>query len=195
MESCLKIAQQYHSARGEISRRRFISRKRSWHGNTLGVLALSGFAERRAPFEGELMLASLLSPVNAYRPAAGVSPDDLARHCAHALEEEILRLGPATVAAFVFEPVVGAAGGVVPAPPGYAAMMRKICTRHAVLMIADEVMCGSGRCSTYLALTHDDVLPDIMLIARGMSGGYIPLGAPLPICATGAAPFRGPSCC
>ena len=177
MESCLKIALQYHSARGEMSRRRFISRQRSWHGNTLGVLALSGFAERRAPFEGALMPASLLSPVNAYRPPAGVSPDELTRHCAHELEEEILRLGPDTVAAFVFEPVVGAAGGVVPAPPGYAAMVREICTRHGVLMIADEVMCGSGRCGTYRALMHDDVVPDIMSIAKGMSGGYIPLGA------------------
>jgi len=142
------------------------------------------------------MPVSLLSPVNACRPPpAGVSPDDLARHCACELEEEILRLGPDRVAAVVFEPVVGAAGGVVPAPPGHATMVREICTRHGVLMIADEVMCGSRRCGTYRALTHDDVLPDIMSIARGMSGGYIPLGAPLPICATGAVPFRGPSCC
>ena len=177
MESCLKIALQYHAATGQMSRRRFISRQRSWHGNTLGVLALSGFAERRAPYEGALMPASLLSPVNAYRPPEGVSAHDVARHCAQELETEILSLGAENVAAFVFEPVVGAAGGVVPAPAGYAAMVRDICTRHGVLMIADEVMCGSGRCGTYRALAHDGVVPDIMAIAKGLSGGYVPLGA------------------
>lgn len=176
VESCLKLALQYHSARGETARRRFISRQRSWHGNTLGALAISGFRERREPFEGALVEASLLSPVNAYRPPAGVAPDEVAAACADELEREILRLGPERVAAFVFEPVVGAAGGAVPAPPGYARRVRDICDRYGVLMIADEVMCGAGRCGTWRALAHDGVEPDLMAVAKGLAGGYLPLG-------------------
>jgi adenosylmethionine-8-amino-7-oxononanoate aminotransferase len=177
VESALKIALQYHAARGEISRRRFISRQRSWHGNTLGALSISGFAERRAPFEGALIEGSMISAANAYRPPNGVRAEDVGRWCAQELEDEILRIGPESVAAFVFEPVVGAAGGVVPSPDGYAKLVREICTRHGVLMIADEVMCGSGRCGTWRALQHEGVVPDIMPIAKGLAGGYLPLGA------------------
>jgi adenosylmethionine-8-amino-7-oxononanoate aminotransferase len=177
VEAALKIALQYHSSRREHTRRRFISRQRSWHGSTLGALSISGFLERRAPYEGALIEASLLSPVNTYRPPVGVRPDEVAAYCAGELEQEILRLGPEKVAAFVFEPVVGAAGGVVPAPTGYAALVRQICDRYGVLMIADEVMCGAGRCGTFRALEHDGVIPDIMTIAKGLAGGYIPLGA------------------
>jgi len=177
VESCLKIALQYHSARGEQSRRRFIARQRSWHGNTLGALAVSGFRDRRLPFEGALVEASLLSPVNAYRPPAGVKAECLVEHCANELEQEIARHGAHRVAAFIFEPVVGAAGGAVPAPPGYAKRVREICDRTGVLMIADEVMCGSGRCGTWRALEHDGVVPDIMSVAKGLGAGYLPLGA------------------
>jgi adenosylmethionine-8-amino-7-oxononanoate aminotransferase len=177
VESCLKIALQYHSARGETSRRRFIARERSWHGNTLGALAVSGFRDRRLPFEGALTEASHLSPVNTYRPPTGVRPENLAEHCANELEQEIARLGAEHVAAFIFEPVVGAAGGAVPAPPGYARRVREICERTGVLMIADEVMCGAGRCGTWRALEHDGVVPDIMSVAKGLGGGYLPLGA------------------
>ena len=99
------------------------------------------------------------------------------RVCAAELEAKILELGAGTVAAFVFEPVVGAAGGVVPAPPGYAEAVREVCDRHGVLMIADEVMCGAGRCGTWRALEHDGVVPDIMTVAKGLAGGYLPLGA------------------
>src|SRR4029078_12787314 len=89
------------------------------------------------------------------------------------------RARPTTVAAFIFEPVVGAAGGVVPAPDGYARLVREVCDRHGVLMIADEVMCGAGRCGTWRALEHDGVVPDIMAVAKGLGGGYVPLGATL----------------
>lgn len=197
-ESCLKIALQYHAARGDMSRRRFIARERSWHGNTLGALSVSGFKERRAPFEGALLDVSHLSPVNAYRPPANVRPDDVARACADELEQEILRVGPERIAAFIFEPVVGAAGGAVPAPSGYAAAVREICDRYGVLMIADEVMCGVGRCGTWRALAHDGVVPDLMAIAKGLAGGYLPLGAAVyhrrvaePILAVHGAPLTG----
>lgn len=177
VESCLKLALQYHAARGEMSRRRFIARERSWHGNTLGALAVSGFRDRRAAFEGALVEASHISAVNSYRPPAGVAPEDLAAHCADELDREILRCGAGNVAAFIFEPVVGAAGGAVPAPAGYAKAVREICDRHGVLMIADEVMCGSGRTGTWRALAHDGVEPDIMSVAKGLAAGYLPLGA------------------
>lgn len=179
VESALKIALQFHSARGEAGRRRFIARRRSWHGNTLGALAVSDFSARREPFEGALVEASFVNSVNAYRPPAGVAVADLATHAAAELEAEILRIGPERVAAFIFEPVVGAAGGVLPAPEGYARQVREVCDRHGVLMIADEVMCGSGRCGTWRALEHDGVVPDIFAVAKGLGGGYVPLGATL----------------
>ena len=177
VEACLKVALQYHSVMGQHSRRRFIARQRSWHGNTLGALAISGFAARRARFEGAVVDASLVSPANVYRPPAGVAPEDIPEYCADELEREILKQGPEHIAAFVFEPVVGAAGGAVPAPPGYAARMREICDKYGLLMIADEVMCGVGRTGTWRALEHDGVVPDIMSIAKGLGGGYVPLGA------------------
>jgi adenosylmethionine-8-amino-7-oxononanoate aminotransferase len=177
VESCLKIALQYHAARGEMSRRRFIARERSWHGNTIGALSVSGFLERRAAFEGALVPASRVSAANVYRPPDGATPDETGEVCAQQLENEILRAGAENIAAFIFEPVVGAAGGCVPAPVGYAKRVREICDRHGVLMIADEVMCGSGRCGTWRALAHDGVEPDIMSVAKGLAAGYLPLGA------------------
>jgi hypothetical protein len=177
VESCLKVALQYHQANGEPSRTRFISRERSFHGNTLGALSVSGFLERRQPYEGALSQVSFLSPVNTYRPPAGVAPEDVAAHGAKELEDEIQRLGPGNVAAFIFEPVVGAAGGAVPAPPGYAKRVREICDRHGVLLISDEVLCGVGRCGTWRALEEDGVVPDLMSVAKGLAGGYVPLGA------------------
>ena len=177
VESCLKIALQYQSAIGQPGRRRFIARHRSWHGNTLGALAVSGFAQRRAPFEGALTEASFVSQANLYRPPPGVAPDEIAAFCARELEAEILRLGPERVCAFIFEPVVGAAGGAVPAPPGYARLVREVCDRHGVLLIADEVMCGCGRSGVWRALEEDGVEPDLMPIAKGLGGGYLPLGA------------------
>lgn len=177
VESCLKLALQYHAARGEMSRRRFIARERSWHGNTLGALSVSGFLERKEAFEGSLLDVSRLSPVNAYRPIASATADTTGEAGARELEEEILRGGPETFAAFIFEPVVGAAGGCVPAPPGYAKRVREICDRYGVLMISDEVMSGAGRCGTWRALEADGVEPDLMSVAKGLAAGYLPLGA------------------
>jgi adenosylmethionine-8-amino-7-oxononanoate aminotransferase len=179
MESALKVALQHYAARGLMKKRHFIARERSWHGNTLGVLSLSGFAQRRRSFEGSLLDVSFVSAANAYRPPAGVTAENLVPHLAAELERRILEVGPQTVAAFVFEPVVGAAGGVVPAPPGYAQAVQAVCRKYDVLLIADEVMCGAGRVGTWRALEHDKVEPDIMAIAKGLAGGYIPLGATL----------------
>lgn len=177
VESCLKLALQYHAARGEMSRRRFIARERSWHGNTLGALSVSGFLERKRAFEGSLLEVSRLSPVNAYRPIAGSTPETVGEAGAKELEDEILRVGPENVCAFIFEPVVGAAGGCVPAPKGYAKRVREICDKYGVIMISDEVMCGAGRTGTWRALEQDGVEPDIMSVAKGLAAGYLPLGA------------------
>jgi adenosylmethionine-8-amino-7-oxononanoate aminotransferase len=160
-----------------MSRRRFIARERSWHGNTLGALSVSGFLERKRAFEGSLLDVSRLSPANVYRPVTGATAETAGEACAQELEAEILRLGPEKICAFIFEPVVGAAGGCVPAPPGYAKRVREICDRHGVLMISDEVMCGTGRTGSWRALERDGVEPDIMSVAKGLAAGYLPLGA------------------
>ncbi len=179
VESALKIALQHFFARGLPRKRHFIARERSWHGNTLGALSVSGFIDRRRSFEGSLLDVSFVSPANSYRPPPGVSAEALNAHLAAELERTILARGPETVAAFIFEPIVGAAGGVVPAPTGYAAAIQNVCRKYDVLMIADEVMCGSGRSGTWRTLEHDGVVADIMTVAKGLAGGYIPLGATL----------------
>ncbi len=170
VESCLKLALQYQTAIGQKTRRKFIARERSWHGNTLGALGVSGFLERRLAFDGAFIDAVRISAANAYRPEPGALD-------AQQLEDAILREGPETIAAFIFEPVVGAAGGCVPAPEGYAKRVREICDRYGVLMIADEVMCGAGRTGTWRALERDGIFPDIMSVAKGLAAGYLPLGA------------------
>ena len=177
VESCLKLALQYHYARGDRSRRKFIARERSWHGNTLGALSVSGFLERKLAFEGSLLDVIRLSPTNAYRPIEGSTAATVGEASAKELEDAILKAGAKNIAAFIFEPVVGAAGGCVPAPDGYAKRVREICDRHGVLMISDEVMCGAGRSGTWRALEKDGVEPDIMAIAKGLAAGYLPLGA------------------
>jgi adenosylmethionine-8-amino-7-oxononanoate aminotransferase len=177
VEGAMKVALQYWNARGLPDKCRFIARQRSYHGSTLGALSLSGFAERRAPFARSLLDVAFVSAANAYRPPPGAEGDALVPFLAAELDACIRSMGAVNVAAFVFEPVVGAAGGVVPAPPGYAQAVRSVCDRHGVLLIADEVMCGSGRCGSWSAMAHEGVAPDIIAVAKGLAGGYIPLGA------------------
>jgi adenosylmethionine-8-amino-7-oxononanoate aminotransferase len=179
VESALKVALQHFSARGLAKKRRFIARQRSWHGDTLGALSTSGFAARRSAFEGSLLDVTFVSAANAYRMPNGCTSASLVSYLSAELEQTLLALGPETVAAFIFEPIVGAAGGVVPAPPGYARAIQAVCRKYDVLLIADEVMCGAGRAGSFRALEHDGVVPDIMCIAKGLAGGYIPLGATL----------------
>lgn len=189
VESALKVTLQHFAARGLMEKRRFISRRRSWHGNTLGALSVSDFRERRNAFEGSLLEVAFVAAANAYRPPQGVTPGELTAHLAAELEQTIQTLGPEHVAAFIFEPIVGAAGGVVPAPEGYARAVRGVCRKYDVLLIADEVMCGAGRSGSWRALEFDGVAPDIMCIAKGLAGGYVPLGATL-VNAAVAAPIH-----
>ncbi len=180
VEAALKLARQYYLEIGQPERRRFIARRQSYHGNTLGALAVGGNAMRRQPYGPLLMEASHIAPCYAYREQQpDETPDAYARRAADALEAEILRLGPETVAGFIAEPVVGATLGAVGAPPGYFARIREICDQHGVLFIADEIMCGMGRTGVMFALEADGVSPDIVTVAKGLGGGYQPIGGML----------------
>ena len=178
MEAAIKLARQYFLEIGQPARSRFIARRGSYHGNTLGALSAGGNAMRRAPYAPILSDAfSHVSPCFAYR-FQGESESD-AQYVARLedeLEAEFQRLGPETVAAFCAEPVVGATTGCVAALPGYFPAMRRVCDRHGALLILDEVMCGMGRTGTMHAWEQEDVTPDIQVIAKGLGGGYQPIG-------------------
>jgi adenosylmethionine-8-amino-7-oxononanoate aminotransferase len=180
MEAALKLARQYFLEIGQPKRHRFISRRQSYHGNTLGALSVGGNMWRREPYGPMLMDVSLIAPCFAYRfKRDDESEAQYGRRVADELEAEIQRLGPDTVAAFVAEPVVGATTGAVTAVPGYFKRIREICDRHGVLLILDEVMCGMGRTGTLHACTQEGVAPDLMTVAKGLGGGYQPIGAML----------------
>jgi adenosylmethionine-8-amino-7-oxononanoate aminotransferase len=177
-EAALKLARQYHLERGDASRSRIVARRLSYHSNTLGALAAGGSAWRRKPYDPLLIDVSLVDPCFEYRFAEpGESAEDYGRRAADSLEQEIQRLGPETVMAFIAETVVGATTGAVPPVPGYLSRIREICDRHGVLMILDEVMCGSGRTGTFLSCEQDGIVPDIVTLGKGLGAGYQPIGA------------------
>ncbi|MCR4269310.1 aspartate aminotransferase family protein, partial [Nitratireductor sp. ZSWI3] len=179
-EAALKMAKQYFVEKGKPERRNIIARRQSYHGNTLGTLATGGNEWRRAPFTPLLIETHHIDPCYAYRyQVPGESEEAYGQRAAQALEDKILELGPETVMAFVAEPVVGATAGAVPAVPGYFKRIREICDRHGVLLLLDEVMCGMGRTGTMHACEQDGVAPDLMSIAKGLGGGYQPIGAVL----------------
>ena len=177
-EAALKLARQYHLERGDASRSRIIARRLSYHGNTLGALSAGGSVWRKKPYEPLLIAVSLVDPCFEYRfGKPGESREDYGCRAADSLEVEIQRLGPETVMAFIAETVVGATAGAVPPVPGYLQRIREICDRHGVLLILDEVMCGSGRTGTFLSCEQDDVVPDIVTLGKGLAAGYQPIGA------------------
>ena len=178
IEAALKLARQYHLERGDPGRSRTIARRQSYHGNTLGALAAGGSAWRRAPYAPLLIDVSLVDPCFEYRFAEPEeSAEAYGRRAADAFEQDIQRLGPETVMAFVAETVVGATAGAVPPVPGYFQRIREICNRHGILLILDEVMCGSGRTGTFLSCEQDGVVPDIVTLGKGLGAGYQPIGA------------------
>ncbi|MDH5797270.1 MAG: aspartate aminotransferase family protein [Paracoccaceae bacterium] len=180
MEAALKLARQYFLEIGQPQRHRFIARRQSYHGNTLGALATGGNIWRREPFSPLLTETTHISPCYEYRGrAAGESLEDFGLRVADELETELERLGPETVLAFVAEPVVGATLGAVDAVPGYFRRVREICDRHGILLILDEVMCGMGRTGTFFACEQDGVAPDIVTIGKGLGAGFQPIGAML----------------
>jgi adenosylmethionine-8-amino-7-oxononanoate aminotransferase len=181
IEASIKLARQYFVERGEKQRQHFIARRQSYHGNTLGALAAGGNAWRREPYAPLLSSAfSHVTPAFAYHEMRdGESEGHFVARLAAELETEFQRLGASTVAAFIAEPVVGATAGCVPAPEGYFRAVREICNRHGALLILDEVMCGMGRTGTTHAWQQEGVAPDIQAIAKGLGGGYQPIGAML----------------
>ncbi|MCJ9430609.1 aspartate aminotransferase family protein [Kordiimonas marina] len=177
-ETALKLAWQYWKALGRPEKAKIISRDHSYHGNTFGTLSVSGNPARRRPMDGLLIEWPRIVPCYAYRhQEAGEGPEAYGLRAAGDLEDAIKAAGAETVAAFIVEPVVGASLGAVSASPGYFKKIREICDRYDILLIADEVMCGSGRTGSFFAFEQEGFRPDIVTLAKGIGGGYQPLAA------------------
>jgi adenosylmethionine-8-amino-7-oxononanoate aminotransferase len=180
METALKLARQYFVEAGEEQRSVFIARRQSYHGNTLGALAVGGNEWRRKPFAPLLMEVPRVSACYEYRGrGADQTVEEYTQELLDELEAAIVRAGPENVIGFCAEPVVGATGGAIPPTPGYFRGVRALCDKYGILFIADEVMCGMGRTGTMFAIEQDEVAPDIIAIAKGLGAGYQPIGAVL----------------
>lgn len=178
VETALKLARQYFVELGQSSRRHFIARRQSYHGNTLGALSVGGSPVRRQPFLPLLMTGHYVSPCYSYRDQRDdETAQQYGERLAQELDDKIRELGPENVAAFIAETVGGATAGVLPPVPGYLQRVRDICDRHGILLILDEVMAGMGRTGHLFACAEDDVVPDIVTLAKGLGAGYQPIGA------------------
>ncbi|MES2937443.1 MAG: aspartate aminotransferase family protein [Pseudomonadota bacterium] len=180
MELAMKIAYQYQCERGKPSKSVFIARRQSYHGSTLGTLAISGNPARRSVFEPLLPHAEFVSPCYAYRYRhEGESDEQYGQRLAQELDEKIAALGADAVCAFVAETVVGSTNAAVPAVPGYLRAVRAVCDRHDVLLLLDEVMAGMGRTGHMFAYLEDGIVPDIVAVGKGLAAGYQPIAAVL----------------
>jgi adenosylmethionine-8-amino-7-oxononanoate aminotransferase len=178
IEAALKLARQYFAERGEPQRRHIIARRQSYHGVTLGALAVGGREWQRKQFGPLLIETHHVSPVYEYRERrANETAQAYGERLAEELEDKIDELGGGNVIAFVAETIVGATLGAVPAVTGYFKRVRDICDRHGVLLILDEVMCGMGRTGTLYACEQEETCPDLIAVAKGLGGGYAPIGA------------------
>jgi adenosylmethionine-8-amino-7-oxononanoate aminotransferase len=180
VEAALKMARQYFLEVGQPSKQKFIARRQSYHGNTLGALGVSGNKWRRQQFEPMLMDVEHISPCYAYRDQRdGETELDYGLRVANELDSKIEEMGAENVIAFIAEPVVGATGGVLVPVAGYFKRIREICDKHNILLILDEVMCGMGRTGSLFACEQEGVRPDIITLAKGLAAGYQPIGATL----------------
>jgi len=179
-EAALKLARQYFVEIGQPQRKHFIAREQSYHGNTVMTLAIGGNEWRKQTFRPILPGANLIPPCFAYRHQRE-DETELAYglRAANELENKILELGAENVIAFIAEPVVGATAGAVPPVAGYFKRIREICDQYGILLILDEIMCGMGRCGTKFTCEQEDIQADIITIAKGLGGGYQPIGATL----------------
>lgn len=178
VESAIKLSRQYFLEIGEPSRHRVIARRQSYHGNTISALAAGRNDLRRTAFEPLFAETAHISPCYEYRHRQeGETEEAYGLRTANELESEIERLGPESVMAFLAEPVVGATLGAVAPAKGYFQRIRQICDKYGVLLILDEVMCGMGRTGTLYACEQEGVAPDILTTAKGLGGGYQPIGA------------------
>ena len=180
VEAAMKMARQYFVEIGQPQRSHFIARRQSYHGNTLGALSVGGNQWRREPFAPILIPATHVSPCYPYREQQDQeTPEQYGQRLARELDATIEQLGAGKVIAFIAETVGGATAGVLTPVPGYFKAVREVCDRHGVLLILDEVMCGMGRTGTMHACEQEGVVPDLLVIAKGLGGGYQPIGAVL----------------
>jgi adenosylmethionine-8-amino-7-oxononanoate aminotransferase len=180
IEAAMKMARQYFVEAGQPQRSHFIARRQSYHGNTLGALSVGGNQWRREPFAPMLIPATHVSACYPYRELQHhETPEQYGLRLARELDATIQRLGSGKVIAFIAETVGGATAGVLTPVPGYFKAVREVCDRHGVLLILDEVMCGMGRTGTLHACEQESVVPDLLVIAKGLAGGYQPIGAVL----------------
>jgi adenosylmethionine-8-amino-7-oxononanoate aminotransferase len=180
IEASLKLARQYFVEIGQPQRTMFVARRQSYHGNTLGALAVGGNEWRRKQFAPLLIDVGRVSPCFEYRECReDETQDAYTQRLLDELEAKFVEIGPERVIAFVAETVVGATTGAVPPTPGYFRGVRALCDKYGILFIADEVMCGMGRTGTLHAIEQESVVPDMIVIAKGLGGGYQPIGAVL----------------
>lgn len=175
VELALKVARQYALVTGQPGRYLALSRWNSYHGSTLGALSLSGHVSRRRMMAPLLYRFPAVPPPYCYRCFGGLEPQECGLWCAHQLEVALARVGAEHVAAFFVEPIVGASGGAIVPPEGYLELVREICHRHGVLLVADEIMTGFGRTGKNFALDHWKVEPDVMTVGKGIAAGYASL--------------------
>ncbi|GAA0616537.1 aspartate aminotransferase family protein [Thalassospira tepidiphila] len=177
VESCIKLARQYALAKGQAQRTKIISRFPSYHGATLGALAITGYTPMHAPFAPMMVDQPKIPAPTCYLDRDDLSDHDRGIKYANMLEAEIIKQGPETVLGFIIEPVGGAATGALVAPDSYYGRIREICDQYGILLIYDEVMTGAGRTGKYFAAEHWGIVPDILAVSKGLAAGYAPLGA------------------
>jgi adenosylmethionine-8-amino-7-oxononanoate aminotransferase len=178
IEAALKLSRQCFVEAGEPERHLYVARRQSYHGNTLGALSVGGNEWRREKFGPIMMPGHHVAPCFEYREMrSGETREEYGQRAANELEAKLLELGPGNVAAFIAETVVGATEGGVPPAPGYFRRIREICNQDGVHLIFDEVMCGTGRTGTMMAYEQEDVVPDMVTMAKGLAAGYQPVGA------------------
>ncbi|CZS94337.1 related to ornithine aminotransferase [Rhynchosporium agropyri] len=181
-DSAMKLARQYFYEKGELSRTIFVSRRQSYHGSTIGSMSISGHVARKIQFDGALTLPNVthVAPAYAYQYMfADETETEYSARLVRELDKEFLRLGPQNVVAFFAETVVGATTGCVPPPKGYFAGVRAVCDKYGILLVLDEVMCGMGRTGTTFAFEQEDIVPDMVIIGKGLGGGYAPIAGVL----------------
>ncbi len=176
-ETAVKLARAYHLERGEPSRLRVVSRRQSYHGSTLGAMALSGNVARRTPYAPLLPEWGHIHPCFCYHCPLALTYPACHVACADDLSKFIETAGADSVAAFIFEPVVGATLGAAAPPDGYVQRIAEICRARGILLVADEVMSGMGRTGKSFAVEHWGAAPDMILVGKGIASGYAPLGA------------------
>jgi adenosylmethionine-8-amino-7-oxononanoate aminotransferase len=178
-ETAIKLARQFHLESGQKGRYRVLSRRQSYHGSTLGAMSVSGNVARRAPYEPLLAEWGQIAPCFCYHCPFEKTFPQCQLVCADDLQVHLLEHEPEKVAAFIFEPVVGATLGAAVPPEGYAARIAEICRKNGILLIADEIMTGMGRTGKPFAAQRWDIEPDMILVGKGVASGYAPLGAVL----------------